>query len=198
VAIATGQFRASASATGRAGYLAGPAGAPLGDLLVGPATGAELVAVLASAMNLHAFSTCSPSGVHWPALTYYGMLCQGLQLGRMRLFISWSGGRSHRLAVVLKKWLETHFKGDGISAFVSSEIPKGSLWQPAVNAELQRADAGLVCLTAQSLDSDWVLFEAGALSTAVALNAGEARIFTYLLGVDPADQISGRCPFDLR
>src|SRR5712691_10391583 len=105
----------------------------------------------------------------------------------MRLFISWSGGRSHRLAVVLKKWLETHFKGDGISAFVSSEIPKGSLWQPAVNAELQRADAGLVCLTAQSLDSNWVLFEAGALSTAVALNAGEARIFTYLLGVDPAD-----------
>ncbi len=89
--------------------------------------------------------------------------------------------------MVLKKWLETHFKGDGISAFVSSEIPKGSLWQPAVNAELQRADAGLVCLTAQSLDSNWVLFEAGALSTAVALNAGEARIFTYLLGVDPAD-----------
>jgi hypothetical protein len=104
----------------------------------------------------------------------------------MRLFISWSGGRSYRLAVVLKEWLETHFKGDGISAFVSSEIPKGSLWLPAVNAELQRADAGLVCLTAQSLDSDWVLFEAGALSTAVAKNTGEARIFTYLLEVEPA------------
>ena len=104
----------------------------------------------------------------------------------MRLFISWSGGRSHRLAVVLKEWLETHFSGHGISAFVSSEIKKGSLWLPAVNAELRRADAGLVCLTAQSLDSDWVLFEAGALSTAVALRTGEARIFTYLLGVDPA------------
>ena len=104
----------------------------------------------------------------------------------MRLFISWSGGRSHRLAVVLKEWLETHFSGHGISAFVSSEIKKGSLWLPAVNAELQQADAGLVCLTAKSLDSEWVLFEAGALSTAVALRTGEARIFTYLLGVDPA------------
>ena len=31
-----------------------------------------------------------------------------------------------------------------------------------------------------------MLFEAGALSTAVALRTGEARIFTYLLGVDPA------------
>jgi hypothetical protein len=88
--------------------------------------------------------------------------------------------------VALKDWLETHFSGHGISAFVSSEIQKGSLWLPAVNAELRQADAGLVCLTAQSLDSDWVLFEAGALSTAVALRTGEARIFTYLLGVDPA------------
>ena len=104
----------------------------------------------------------------------------------MRLFISWSGGRSHRLAVVLQQWLETHFSGHGISVFVSSDIQKGSLWLPAVNAELQRADAGLVCLTARSLDSDWVLFEAGALSTAVASRTGEARIFTYLLGVDPA------------
>lgn len=104
----------------------------------------------------------------------------------MRLFISWSGRRSHRLAMVLKEWLDTHFSGHGISAFVSSEIQKGSLWLPAVNAELQRADAGLVCLTAQSLDSDRVLFEAGALSTAVALRTGEARFFTYLLEVDPA------------
>jgi hypothetical protein len=104
----------------------------------------------------------------------------------MRLFISWSGGRSHRLAVVLQQWLETHFSGHGISVFVSPDIQKGSLWLPAVNAELQRADAGLVCLTARSLDSQWVLFEAGALSTAVALRTGEARIFTYLLGVDPA------------
>jgi hypothetical protein len=104
----------------------------------------------------------------------------------MRLFISWSGGRSHRLAVVFKGWLETHFSGDGISAFVSSEVKKGSLWLPEVNAQLRQADAGLVCLTAKSLDSEWVLFEAGALSTAVALHTGEARIFTYLLGVDPA------------
>jgi TIR domain len=104
----------------------------------------------------------------------------------MRLFISWSGGRSHRLAAVLKEWLEAHFASQGISVFVSSEIKKGSLWLSAVNDELRRADAGLVCLTPQSLDSEWVLFEAGALSTAVALRTGEARIFTYLLGVDPA------------
>jgi TIR domain len=104
----------------------------------------------------------------------------------MRLFISWSGERSHGLAVVMKKWLETHFSGHGISAFVSSDIKKGSAWLSALNAELQQADAGLVCLTAKSLDSEWVLFEVGALSTAVALRTGEARIFTYLLDVDPA------------
>jgi TIR domain len=104
----------------------------------------------------------------------------------MRLFISWSGERSQQLAQALKGWLETHFEGHGIRVFVSSEIKKGSLWLPAVTAELQQAEAGLVCVTAKSLDSDWVLFEAGALSAAVALNTGEARIFTYLLGVEPA------------
>lgn len=102
----------------------------------------------------------------------------------MRVFISWSGGRSHRLAQVMKEWLEECFSHD-ISAFVSSDIDPGSPWFSAVNDELKRADAGLVCLTAQSLHSDWVLFEAGALSTAVARNTGESRVFTYLLGVEP-------------
>ena len=87
---------------------------------------------------------------------------------------------------LLKKWHERHFSDGGIRMFASSEMPKGSLWLPAVNAQLQQADAGLVCLTAKSLDSHWMFFQAGALSIAVALKTGEARIFTYLLGVHPA------------
>jgi hypothetical protein len=104
----------------------------------------------------------------------------------MRLFISWSGGRSYRLAAVLKKWHERHFSDGGIRVFASSEIPKGSLCLPAVNAELQQADAGLACLAAKTLDSHWMFFQAGTLSTAVALQTGEARTLTYMLGVDPA------------
>jgi hypothetical protein len=42
----------------------------------------------------------------------------------MHLFISWSGGRSHRLAAAMKGWLESHFPNQ-ITAFVSSEIEKG-------------------------------------------------------------------------
>jgi len=104
----------------------------------------------------------------------------------MKLFISWSGDRSHRLARVLKEWLEANFADQGITVFLSSDIKKGSLWFSAVSNELRESDAGLVCLTPKSLNSEWVLFEAGALSTAVAARTGEARIFTYLLGVDPA------------
>jgi hypothetical protein len=103
----------------------------------------------------------------------------------MHLFISWSGGRSHRLAAVMKEWLESQFE-DEITAFVSSEIEKGRQWFPAVESQLRKADAGLVCLTPESLRSDWVAFEAGALATAVALQRGEARIFTYLLDLSPA------------
>jgi TIR domain len=103
----------------------------------------------------------------------------------MHLFISWSGGRSHRLAGAMKAWLESHFP-DEITAFVSSEIEKGRQWFPAVESQLRKADAGLVCLTPESLKSDWVAFEAGALATAVALHKREARIFTYLLDLRPA------------
>jgi len=103
----------------------------------------------------------------------------------MHLFISWSGGRSHRLAGAMKEWLESHFPNE-ITAFVSSEIEKGRQWFPAVESQLRKADAGLVCLTPESLKSDWVAFEAGALATAVALHKREARIFTYLLDLSPA------------
>ena len=99
----------------------------------------------------------------------------------------WSGERSHRLATVLMKWLKAHFEDQGITVFLSSDIKKGSLWFPTVRKELRRADAGLICLTPQSLNSEWLLFEAGELSTAVARKRGEARIFTYLLGVKPTD-----------
>ena len=44
----------------------------------------------------------------------------------MHLFISWSGGRSHRLAATMKQWLEAHFP-DEITAFVSSEIEKAAI-----------------------------------------------------------------------
>jgi hypothetical protein len=60
----------------------------------------------------------------------------------MRLFISWSGGRSHRLATVLKEWLEAHFADQGISVFVSSEIKKGSLWLPPSPTNYNRRTRG--------------------------------------------------------
>jgi hypothetical protein len=105
----------------------------------------------------------------------------------MHLFLSWSGGRSHRLALNLKDWLECHFSNAGITAFVSSDIEKGSAWFPVVAGQLQGADAGVVCLTRQSLGSEWLLFEAGALVTAVASRHGEGRIFTYLLDLSAGD-----------
>ena len=97
----------------------------------------------------------------------------------MRIFISWSGSRSHQVARALGSWLATY----KFTCFISSEIEKGSRWLPAVEAELKKADAGLVCLTPASLRSAWVVFEAGALATAVGLRIGEPRLFTYLLGV---------------
>ena len=61
----------------------------------------------------------------------------------MRLFISWSGGRSHRLAVVLKEWLETHFSGHGISAFVSSRSKRAACGCPRSTPSCSRLTLGL-------------------------------------------------------
>jgi hypothetical protein len=85
----------------------------------------------------------------------------------------------------MKQWFEGHFPKK-ITAFVSSDIEKGIQWLPAVEGQLRKADAGLVCLTPESLRSDWVLFEAGALATAVSNKQPEARVFTYLLNLSPA------------
>jgi hypothetical protein len=103
----------------------------------------------------------------------------------MELFISWSGPRSYQLGKTLGSWFRDRYE---FTTFISSEIDKGSLWFQAVQERLGSADAGIVCLTPASLDSAWLLFEAGALATAVALRkSGSGRLYTYLHGVTPSD-----------
>ena len=64
-----------------------------------------------------------------------------------------------------------------------------------VERELNKATAGLVCLTREALQSGWIHFEAGALARAVRKNethseASGAALYTYLLGVQP-DELKG-------
>ena len=114
----------------------------------------------------------------------------------MNIFICWSGERGERLAGALQTHLPKLIPGFAAPPenrlFVSGDIEKGSRWFDAVEAELERADAGLVCITREALLSGWIHFEAGVLARAVRKKNARtkrpaATLYTYLLGVEPAE-----------
>src|SRR4051794_23703691 len=107
----------------------------------------------------------------------------------MKVFICWSGERSHQIAKALYYWLPK-FKSD-LEPFVSSELEKGIYWFSQIMHELERSKVGIICLTPENLHSTWLHFEAGALARYLAVGSestsepSRARVYTYLHRVDP-------------
>jgi TIR domain-containing protein len=102
----------------------------------------------------------------------------------VKLFISWSGELSHRVALNLREWLPVVLPF--VDPWVSSEdIPKGSRWGAELAAQLEVTDAGIVCLVPGNIEEPWLNFEAGALSKSVE----KARIHPFLLAIDPRELI---------
>ena len=100
----------------------------------------------------------------------------------MKVFISWSGERSHALAAALKEWIPPLLQS--VDVWMSaSDIEKGAMWDTTIAEHLSSADLGIVCLTPENLQSPWILFESGALSKRVR----KSRLCTYLLGLRPQD-----------
>jgi len=81
----------------------------------------------------------------------------------MKIFISWSGERSNKIANILKTWIENCFQN--VEAFMSQhDIDPGSRWAAKLNEELKNTNFGIICLTPENLHQDWILYEAGALA----------------------------------
>jgi len=81
----------------------------------------------------------------------------------------------------MQSWLQELMPGDEI--FHSDDIPKGSGWFDALTTALTECDAGIFCITPESLRSQWMLFEAGALSQI----GDRPALFTYLYGISVID-----------
>jgi TIR domain len=100
----------------------------------------------------------------------------------MDVFISWSGERSRAAAEALRGWLPKII--NAIKPWLSSEdIDKGSRWGSDVASRLEAAKAGIICLTPGNLHSDWILFEAGALSKTLQ----NTFVCPLLIGLEPSD-----------
>ena len=81
----------------------------------------------------------------------------------MKVFISWSGNKSHKVALVFREWLPSVIQS--IEPYVSSEdIDKGARWSTDIAQELENSTFGILCVTKENMNAPWLSFEAGALS----------------------------------
>lgn len=84
----------------------------------------------------------------------------------MKVFISWSGENSHKIATALHDWLPYIIQA--IRPFMSSgDIFKGERWSDVLAKELEDTQFGIICLTPSNIDAPWLNFEAGALSKCI-------------------------------
>ena len=96
----------------------------------------------------------------------------------MKVFISWSGELSHKVALALRDWLPSVIQT--VEPYVSSEdIDKGARWSSDIAAELEKSSFGILCVTRQNLEAPWIHFEAGALSKSV----DKSRVSPFLFGL---------------
>lgn len=100
----------------------------------------------------------------------------------MKVFLSWSGDLSHRVACVLRDWLPSVIQA--VRPYVSSEdIDKGARWSSDIAHELEEAKFGIICVTHENLFAPWVHFEAGALSKTI----DSTFVSPFLIGVKRAE-----------
>ena len=99
----------------------------------------------------------------------------------MKVFLGWSGNRSYKIAKAFEEWLPQAIQA--IDPFISSGIPKGKRWGAAVADELEDIKVGIICLTKENLNENWILFEAGALSKTTK----DAYVCTFLLDLKSTD-----------
>lgn len=103
----------------------------------------------------------------------------------MRVFLSWSGDPSRELAEAVFQWLPNALQF--VKPYYSpSDIDKGARWANEISKNLEEAQIALLILTKHNLSSEWIMFEAGAISKLI----DQARVCPVLFGLEPTD-ISG-------
>lgn len=100
----------------------------------------------------------------------------------MKVFLSWSGERSRKVAELLDVWLQCVIQA--ADPWMSSkDIDRGALWFTEISDQLAGTGIGIVCLTKENKVKPWILFESGALAKGISSN----RICTFLIDLEPTD-----------
>lgn len=84
------------------------------------------------------------------------------------------------MAKALRTWLPKII--NAIKPWLSSaDIDKGARWGSDLALRLEGSKAGIICLTPSNLQSEWILFEAGALSKTIQ----NTFVCPLLIGLEP-------------
>lgn len=99
-----------------------------------------------------------------------------------KVFISWGGELSKKLAAEISNWLPRVLQFVK-PYFTPDDIEKGARWESHIAEELSSSNVGIICLTKDNFERSWILFEAGALSN----NLGKSNVCTILFDVDSSN-----------
>ena len=77
----------------------------------------------------------------------------------MKVFISWSGEKSNKIANILREWIPCVIQS--IKPYVSSkDIDKGARWSTDIAKELEDSHFGIICITKSNINAPWINIEA--------------------------------------
>nr|SPS05746.1 putative toll-Interleukin receptor [Candidatus Nitrotoga fabula] len=100
----------------------------------------------------------------------------------MKIFISWSGTRSQKVANLISDWLCCVIQA--AKPWISTrDLDRGSFWFGEINNQLKDTSVGIICLTQENKNRPWILFEAGALAKGLSTS----RVCTFLIDLEPRD-----------
>jgi hypothetical protein len=102
----------------------------------------------------------------------------------VKVFISWSGHRSHDVADALAAWLKKVVQS--AEPWVSSDLERGVKWLAEISKSLDAHSIGILCVTPGNVGAPWLNFEAGALSKQIA---DDVRVIPYLLDFRSASEL---------
>ena len=100
----------------------------------------------------------------------------------MKVFISWSGELSRELGEAVRNWLPSALQYVK-PYFTPDDIDKGAKWASEISKELSTSSVCIIILTRSNLESSWIMFEAGAISSTVE----KARVCPIIFDLEPTD-----------
>ena len=81
----------------------------------------------------------------------------------MKVFLSWAGVRSRKIAEILQEELTQIFNSRIFFWISSNDISIGGVFDAEIFTALQESDVSIVCLLSSNRTKPWIYFEAGAV-----------------------------------